>query len=715
MIKKHRKLIVLALLMLFTLAIIIANVFVVTIGQYHVLSKTNLQPYVDNLNVYTDTLQAKRGSIYDRDGNTIATDSHTFNLFAVLDTSRMDGNKPAHVVNKEETARLLAPIIEMPQEQLLDHLNRDLYQTEFGLYGRNLPLATKQAIDALELPGIEFEESFTRSYPQGVFASNLIGLARYNEHHQRVIGQWGFESTYDDVLAGINGEITYQQDIYGYILDDTTINETKSVDGNSIYLTLDETIQEALEQAFQSTTQQVDATNLFGAVMEVKSGEILAWGQSPSYNPNSIDEVSDATFINYGLQGTFEPGSTFKAFTFAAAIDSGAATMDQLTDTSRFYVGVDENGNLVRSSTPTRYGSIHNYQQRDWDQIPYYDSFARSSNTASAELLTKTGANTFYNYLMDFGFTTPVNPDNLSDVSGTINYTYPIEKINTSFGQGVSVSVIQMLQAYSAILSDGSMVKPHFVDKIVDETGSIIYQSETEVVGHPIRETTARQLQDLMHHVVYSENGTATRYQIDGIDLIGKTGTSQIVIDGSYSDDEVIASVVLGFPYEDPEIMIYYGYQVPGAVAFKDDLSGIKNLVHTLSLMYDATHSEDVVSNDSQSVTLPTFVNHSLNYALNQAVHHDLQIEVIGNGDTIIKQLPEGNKKIVNSQKVFLLTNGDSIVMPDMTGWGKKDVINYWSLSGLETATQGSGHVVSQSIQPSEKVEPNSTIHVTLE
>ena len=195
--KKHWKLISLGVVMSLTLAIIIVNVFVVTLGQYHVLSQTDLEPHVTDLNVFTRTLQAKRGDILDRDGVAIATDSRTFNLYAILDENRMDGNKPAYVVDVQQTAEAIAPLIGMEVSDMVTLMSKDVYQTEFGLKGRNLSLSTKEAIEALNLPGIEFMNSYKRSYPLGVFSSNLIGLARYDDVQKIVKGQWGLESLYE--------------------------------------------------------------------------------------------------------------------------------------------------------------------------------------------------------------------------------------------------------------------------------------------------------------------------------------------------------------------------------------------------------------------------------------------------------------------------------------------------------------------------------------
>ena len=220
----------------------------------------------------------------------------------------------------------------------------------------------------------------------------------------------------------------------------------------------------------------------------------------------------------------------------------------------RFHVGTDANGKIIRSETPTRYGTITNFDRKDWGIITYEEAFIRSSNTGTAKLVTDMGKDIFYDYVQAFGFTTPVQPDRFLDTAGSIAYTYPIEVINTSFGQGVTVSVVQMLQAYSAILGDGSMIKPHFIDKIVDENNEVVYQSETEIVGNPIRPDTAKQVQNLMYGVVHNEQGSARRYNLDSVDIIAKTGTAQVVEDGKYSSENVISSVVIGFPYEDPQI-----------------------------------------------------------------------------------------------------------------------------------------------------------------
>lgn len=715
MFKKHWKIISLSVLMFLALTIVIVNVFIVSVSQYHILSQTDLAPYVENLNVYTDPLYAKRGEILDSKGSTIATDSHTFDLYAVLDTSRMHKGMPAHVTDIEEAARLISPIIGMDSQEMIQLMSQDVYQTEFKSYGRGLSLSQKNQIENLGLTGIEFTDSYTRFYPLGVFTSNLIGLARYDDASRKVLGQWGLESVYEDVLQGTNGQITYQRDLYGYVLDETTIEEVPAINGNSIYLTIEQSVQEGLEAAFQSTQEHVEATNLFGAVMETDTGRILAWGQSPSYSPNSIVETNESTFLNYGLQGTFEPGSTFKAITYAAAIDAGAINLDETFDSFTFYIDVDNEGNIVRTDRPTRHGRVRNYdfwENHGW--ITYEEGFVRSSNTSTASILTQLGDDVLLDYIKAFGFTQPVNPDRFSDVSGYMSYQYPLEKVNTTFGQGLTVSVIQMLQAYSAIMNDGTMVKPHFIDKIVSDQNETIYEHGVEVVGHPIRETTAQAVQDLMHKAIYEEESVAKRYRMDGLELMGKTGTSQIVIDGVYSDEQVISSVMLAFPYENPKYLVYYGFQHDAKVT-NIDVTGLKNLIYNLSFKLDNNGSSIETNDRQQKIQLPQLTNHSLSYALNQANEFGLSLEIIGTGQTVKAQLPLGNQEITSSQKVFILTDTPDITMPDMTGWTRKDVTNYWTLTGVNIKISGQGTVVSQSVSAGEKIDPSMTINVILE
>ena len=509
--------------------IISTNVFLVSVKKEHFLSGTDLSVYADNQNIVTETEQALRGEIRDRNGNIIAQDNKTYNIVCILDSSRPSvGDDVAYVKDKEHTAEVLSSILKMDKQKILDYLSQDKYQTELGLGGRNLSKSVKDEIEATDLTGIEFTDSIQRVYPNNVFASNLIGYAQSDENGNTV-GKMGLELYLDSYLRGTDGSKTYQVDKDGYVLPGMKEEVVSSVNGNNVYLTLDSGIQSTLEQSFEITKETFNASRAWGGAMEIKTGKVIAWGQTPSYNPNTLDNIEDYT--NIGAQTPYEPGSTLKTFTWAAAINEGVYDGNALADGNEFCFTSDSNNNPVQTYSEDNYGCIYNARKKKYGQIDLDHGLIYSLNTVAATIQTQyITPETHLEYLKKFGFFSNVNTDGLPESSGLLNFTWPADKLSLSYGQGSTVTMLQLFQAYSAIFSDGTMVKPYFVDSIVDsyDNSNVIYKAETTTVGNPITSDTAKQVQSIMYRVVNDEDGSARFYQIPECKIIAKTGTTQV-------------------------------------------------------------------------------------------------------------------------------------------------------------------------------------------
>ncbi|MDD7681255.1 MAG: penicillin-binding protein, partial [Stecheria intestinalis] len=294
------------LLALAVMILLAADVFFVAIEKKHLRSVTDLSAYADSDNLRTEVTKAMRGNIYASDGTVIAEDSRTYNIICILDSSRPSvGDTISYVQDKEGTAEQLSKILKIDYDTCLNYLNQDVYQTELGTAGRNLSESVKDEIEALNLPGIEFTNSIKRVYPLGQFASNLIGFAQSDENGS-VVGKMGAELYLNSYLTGTDGYRTYQADKNGYILPGMKEDTQAAVNGNDVYTTLNVSIQQALEDSFQMTEDTFGAIRIWGAVMEISTGKILAWGQYPSFDPNTLD-ITD--YNNYGSQLPYEPGS----------------------------------------------------------------------------------------------------------------------------------------------------------------------------------------------------------------------------------------------------------------------------------------------------------------------------------------------------------------------------------------------------------------------
>lgn len=709
---------------LVTLAAVVllaSNVFFVTISKVHLRSGQDLSNYANSANFVHEINKALRGNIYDRNGAVIAQDSRTYNIVCILDPNRpaVEGTI-AYVQDKEGTAEILSRILRMDYDKILDYLNQDVYQTELGYGGRKLSKAIKDEIESYDLPGIEFTDSVQRIYPMGQFASNLIGYAQSDESGS-TIGKMGIELFMNPYLSGTDGSRTYQADEYGYVLPGMKETVVSARNGNNVYLTLDGGIQETLEESMKATMSQFDTKRIWGGAMEVKTGKVIAWGQTPSFDPNTLENITDYT--NTGAQIPYEPGSTMKSFVWAATINEGRYDELMVTDGNQFCFNGDEYNNPVRTYSPDPIGCIYNAGEKEYGMVDLDHGMIYSLNTVSAtlenELITP---DTYLDYLKKFGFFQNVDTDGLPEGRGTLNFTYAYDKINLSFGQGSTVTMLQMFQAYSSIFSDGTMVKPYFVESIRDSyDNSMIYQASTTVKGNPISEETARHMQKIMYRVINDDDGTAKYYRIPECDMIAKTGTSEVAIEGSYENQRTITSVMVAMPADDPQVLAYYAFEADYAKDSHFYTDAQKNFFRKIAVTYGfAEGASSAVQPETPAETvqiseMPSLINHSIDYAVNALAGTGANVTVLGEGSNVIRQYPQPAETVASGQRVFLLSDTQSFTMPDMTGWTRKDVAGLWSASGFGFQLSGTGKVVSQSVPPGTQVTKGTEIRVVFE
>ena len=721
------------ILFLMTLAVMLllaSNVFLVSIRKVHLRSGTDLSAYADSANTVHETLKATRGNIYDRNGTVIAQDRQTYNIVCILSPDRPTvNNKIVYVQDVEGTARALSKILDADYDTLFGYLNQyntnGLWQTELGPAGRNLSKATMEKIQDLGLPGIEFTDSIQRVYPLGSFASNLIGFAQSDENGTTV-GKMGTELYLDSYLSGIDGSRTYQADSNGYILPGMKEEIVSAVNGYDVYLTIDQELQEALEDAFEKTTERFDPLRIWGSVMDLDTGKILAWGQSPSFDPNLMD-IAD--YNNYGTQLPYEPGSTLKSFTWAAAVDYGVYDGDALVYGGPYCYISDENNNPLRVQESR--SCIYNAGRVNYGMTTYDHGMIYSANTIALEIQNSLITPQIHlDYLKKFGFFQPVNSDGLPEESGILNFTYAADRASLSYGQGSTVTMLQLMQAYSALFTDGTMKKPYYVESIRDpyDSSHVIYQAETRITGQPITEESAKEMQKIMWKVVNDDEGTARWYRIPDCELMGKTGTTQVAINGSYASGYTIVSLMCALPADDPQVMVYYAFEAAYNPSAHYYSQAQQDLLRTVALKIGVTQpeaeqpSEEPVEETEEPVIteivtneMPNVINHSLAYAHEKLDWLNTDLIVLGAGDTVIDQYPKSTAMVATGQKVFLLTDTNSFIMPDMTGWTRKDVTALWSVTEFGVRMSGEGRVTSQSIPPGTMVTRGTDIEVIFE
>ena len=396
----------------------------------------------------TKTIEASRGTIYDINNEVLATNVRSYTVIAYLDESRTsDEANPRHVVDKETTAEKLSPLINMTSKQILKLLNtKNVYQVELGPGGRNITELIKEEIEALDLPGIDFIKSVKRYYPNRNFLSYTLGYAKTNDDGE-IVGEMGLERQYNKDLTGINGSRTFESDIYGYKIANTNEEVIEAKNGKDIYLTIDTNIQMFTEQAMKTleTASSMEWASI--SVVNAKTGEILGISSNPSFDPNvkNITSYYDP-FISY----TYEPGSTMKTFSFMAAIENGLYDGEEKYNSGSIKVG--------------EY-TIKDWNKTGWGSISFNEGFYGSSNVAATLLSQRLGRDKLKDFYRSLGFGKKTGIDLPNEQSGKIDFNYDIEVANASFGQGITTTPIQHLQALSIIANNGKKITPYVVDK----------------------------------------------------------------------------------------------------------------------------------------------------------------------------------------------------------------------------------------------------------
>ena len=469
----------------------------------------NLSEFAANRNEKKKTIYAQRGTIYDVSGDALAISVNSYKLIAYLSSSRTtDMNNPKHVVDKETTAKELSKILGIEEKTILGYLNKDAYQVEFGTKGKNLTELVKRQIQDLELPGLDFIESTQRYYKMGDFASYIIGYAKNNDNGE-IIGELGIESYFNEQLSGENGYKRYQSDAYGYQLPNVPSIEVPAQAGDDIYLTLDSNIQLILENAMTKIENNGKFEFALLALVDAQTGAIVGSATSPSFNPNNLNSIK--SYLNPLVSYEYEPGSTMKIFSWASSIDEG-----QYNGKKTYKSGsIDVADVTIRDSN-----------RQGWGEIDFDTGFAYSSNVGAVKLALALGGTVLKDHYYKFGFGQKTGIELSGEASGKVNFYYPSEVATASFGQGVSVTPIQMLQALTAVANDGVMLKPYIVDKIVDSKGNVVLQNSKTELGRVATKNTTDKIRDLMETVV--TEGTGSNYNMPGYNLIAKTGTAQI-------------------------------------------------------------------------------------------------------------------------------------------------------------------------------------------
>jgi cell division protein FtsI (penicillin-binding protein 3) len=474
--------------------------------------------------VVTETI-GKRGTIYDKNNKEMAVSIYASSIIA----------NPQKIKKPDATAKKLSKALMVDEEKTAKLLSSN---KQFVWIKRKATPKEIKNVKGLNIDGIEFMPEYKRYYPFKTLAGQLVGFTGIDDQ-----GLEGLEYYYNEHLKSTVSKSEESRDALGRIIASVPKN-SKEFEGKNIVLTIDINIQHFVETALQSNIEKYSAKSGIAIVMETKTGAILALAHYPLFNPNVTDKKGQRLWRNRAITDSYEPGSTMKIFTAAAAIESSSSSIDSI-----FYC---ENGSYQIGKHV-----IHDTKKYNW--LTLKNIIKYSSNIGTVKISTITGTKNLYDTFKKFGFSSKTGIDYPGETTGKLSPYKKWTKIdaaNISFGQGLSVSAIQLISATSAIANGGILMKPYIAHSITDKSGHLIKRFSPTPIRRVISESTARIIKDIMETVT-EEGGTGRKAGLNGYSAAGKTGTAQKINNkGMYSNVNYISSFVGFAPVEKPKITV---------------------------------------------------------------------------------------------------------------------------------------------------------------
>lgn len=531
----RRRITVLLVVVFLALAALAARV-----TELQALQHTRLETMAERQQLVTIPLEPHRGLVLDRRGRPLAINVEATSLYAV----------PSAILDRRAFAVTVAPVLGLNVEEVERRLTAGRH---FAWLARKVDAQTAGKMKALNLGGqIGFLREDRRAYPNADLAAHVLGFVGIDNQ-----GLSGVELSYDAVLRGQGGQAVAERDGVGRVLVETQRLIRAPDDGDEVLLTIDQVVQHIAERELEAALTRTGAKRGSVTVMDPTTGEVLALAVRPAFDPNQAGKARPERWLPLPLAQVYEPGSTFKIFLVAAALDSGAMNTTERVFCPGF---LRVPGNyIIRDAHNLKHG---------WQTMG--DIVKNSCNVGAAQIATKLGKETFYRYITRFGFGAPTGVDLPGEAAGIVpppgSWLGPgLQTI--SFGQGISATALQVLTAATALANNGVIVRPHVVRAVRDSQGRLVKVVGPESIRHPVDPATARKVLQMMVDTV--AEGTGIRAAIDGYPVAGKTGTAQKPAPtGGYDPDRYVASFLGIVPANDPKLVILVVLDEPQGVYF---------------------------------------------------------------------------------------------------------------------------------------------------
>lgn len=575
-------------------------------------------------------LAAGRGIIYDRTGNTIADNMTVYTVYV----------RPGSVTEPERVAEVLSDELGADKAKLEEKIR--LRAVSEITVKKNVDAVTGEKLINLGLDGVYFSADYKRCYAYPEFLAQVVGFTDADN-----VGRNGLEGYYDKYIKGIAGSELVQSDNGGKEISTKERFYIPPVKGANVYTSLDINIQAYCEQAVYAATEEWKAKGATVAVMRANDGGIVAMAQSPSYSlddlPRDDVEKLNAYSKNKMIVDVYEPGSTFKIFTTAIAIENGV-----VNDNSRFFCAGHRmvDGQRIRCWRSRGHGSQN-----------LAEGVKNSCNCVFMDLALRLGTDKLYEGLKSFGFGAKTGVDFFGESSGLMMNSKKVKSVDLArigFGQAIAVTPVQMLVGVCEAVNGGKKVSPHFVEKIAYDDGKTLYEfssPDKRIIG----ERTSAEMRTLLENVV--KEGSGKKASVTGYRIGGKTGTAQKYENGHIATGKYVSSFVGFAPADDPEYVILMTVDEPSSGAYYGSIVAAPYVGNIFSKIFAY---EQIAPTDNaekiEYIAMPELTDKSVDYALNELKKLGLYVECAGDGDTVISTLPLSETKVKKGDVVLIRT-----------------------------------------------------------